>query len=1029
MAQLVLGVAGAAVGSLFGMPQLGFAIGSMIGSQFGPSQKVEGPRLADLKAPQASYGTPIAYVEGSPRLAGGVIWASAKREIVTTTEQGGKGGPSVESTTYSYDIDVLYELSINEAAGVRRTRKNGELIWSIADDADADTLAASAGTTTPTAGDAVIATGKTDHWRELRVYSGFATQMPDSTYEAAVGVGNAPAYRGRCTVMVEGLQLGGGGQLPVLTFEISGGGGLAAGNVVSLWTFQQAVSLTAPEYPPGYPTALQKTTTDDTGNTWTLEGHERDTSYMSGGQLVLKEYQSASTFSNAVLWSAANAKWGAAGDFTVELRLAPGSWINTSSPIMIASCRTAYNAQATGDWWLLWHGGLLGFNVATGVSTSTGASASYAGGPGAIGVMRELCVTRKAGILRMFIDGVLLKTATVADTTPLTTSSKLTIGGQQQGAHYLPNDYGNGTFNGFRFTVGVALYDTNYTPGATWTTSAATILPAPLATPALDDVVSRLCTRSDLTAAQIDVTALASKTVRAMAVSQVTSTRQVLEMLAQAYLYEYVQGEKLRAVLRGGASVASIPFDALGASNGDPVEPLPLRRANDIELPAQVTVKYANMLNDFQDGAESGDRLVTDSTAVSVIELPLGMTPTEAKQLADASTMDIAASMLAIGPIAVTREYAALEPTDVVTLTGEDGSTFRARILKINDAAGVRTMDLTLDDATVINSSAVTSAGYTSTSLVRAVVNTDLELLDIPLLRDADDGPGFYAAFGATGKWPGAALMRSVDGVSYAEMLRATDRAVAGTATTVLADWPGGNVFDELSTVTVNVGAGVLASATRDAIINDRSTNAMLIGSEVVQFRDATLVSAGVYTLTGFLRGRRGTEWAMGTHAAGERVVRLSMTGLRHVTESQSEIGVLRYWKGVTFGKSLADATEETFTDTGIALKPFSPVHVHASRASDGAITLEWTRRTRLASRFVGTAGINVPLGEASVSYSVDVMDGATVKRTLAASTDSVTYSAADQLTDFGATQSSVTARVYQLSATVGRGYPAEATV
>jgi len=44
------------------------------------------------------------------------------------------------------------------------------------------------------------------------------------------------------------------------------------------------------------------------------------------------------------------------------------------------------------------------------------------------------------------------------------------------------------------------------------------------------------------------------------------------------------------------------------------------------------------------------------------------------------------------------------------------------------------------------------------------------------------------------------------------------------------------------------------------------------------------------------------------------------------------------------------------------------------------------------------------------------------VVRTLAASTPAATYSAADQTTDFGGPQASLTFNVYQISAQYGRG-------
>ena len=46
-----------------------------------------------------------------------------------------------------------------------------------------------------------------------------------------------------------------------------------------------------------------------------------------------------------------------------------------------------------------------------------------------------------------------------------------------------------------------------------------------------------------------------------------------------------------------------------------------------------------------------------------------------------------------------------------------------------------------------------------------------------------------------------------------------------------------------------------------------------------------------------------------------------------------------------------------------------------------------------------------------------------TLKRTLTASTPTVTYTNANQVTDFGSGQTVLYLKIYQLSAIVGRGY------
>ena len=71
-----------------------------------------------------------------------------------------------------------------------------------------------------------------------------------------------------------------------------------------------------------------------------------------------------------------------------------------------------------------------------------------------------------------------------------------------------------------------------------------------------------------------------------------------------------------------------------------------------------------------------------------------------------------------------------------------------------------------------------------------------------------------------------------------------------------------------------------------------------------------------------------------------------------------------------------------------------------------------------------------MPLNEVSEAYEIDVLDqDDAVLRTLASSSPNVAYTVADQTTDFGAPQSSITIAVHQLSAAVGRGFAGRATL
>jgi hypothetical protein len=109
------------------------------------------------------------------------------------------------------------------------------------------------------------------------------------------------------------------------------------------------------------------------------------------------------------------------------------------------------------------------------------------------------------------------------------------------------------------------------------------------------------------------------------------------------------------------------------------------------------------------------------------------------------------------------------------------------------------------------------------------------------------------------------------------------------------------------------------------------------------------------------------------------------------------------------------------------SLKPLAPVHIAGSRDGSDNLTITWIRRTREHQEWRDL--VDVPLGETTEAYEIDILNGSTVVRTLTASAQTVAYSAAQQTTDFGSPQASVTVNVYQMSETVGRGFPGSAVV
>lgn len=921
MAQIVLGVAGAVVGFYVGGPtgaQVGFAAGSAIGGYVDTvNRKIEGPKLNDLRFVGTEYGEPIPYLLAGPRVSGQIWYASEKRPVAH--ESGGKGGePQV--TTFTYEIDLLVGLSTNEITGVGREWWNGKLVYYGFD--------------------------RTDLWRRRTVYTGDSAQMPDPTYEAAVGAANAPAYRGRGYVFYEGLQLDASGQLPLLTYEANTYGEVTPTSVATQLAIGAGIS--------GF---------------------------------LSTAYDEAAT---------STAGFGVGTAYLAAFRISPdvpaaGTGISVQVYVSVAGA-TVWSDILTLD-------GVSATQVLRHQITISGHDATLV----RVGFVMSAGLAASANYYLLAVAG-----ATVY--APVSNAADVAPGGEYfgivtDGANpYRFADYSNALFG-----------------GAIWGTSA----PVPSLVDAsitLQSAVGLLCSRAGLAAGDIDASALSAITqpVRGLAISQIEPIRGVMDQLREAYLFDATLTDKIVFLPRGAALVRTLAYSEIGAGQDTAQDdPLQITVGNDLELPAQVVVGYRNASNDYQVATEYSDRLVLSSqVAAQPVQFALGLDPAEAKKAADAIVYDAHAALVRT-QFSTTLAHAALQPTDVVGVTDRAGRVMRLRIQRRTDDGAVLTFSAVRDEASAIVSSALTDTGYTEQTTVTVRSATVLRFLDIPLLRDEDDGAGHYVATrGAGTNWGGAEVYSSVNNVDFSNVVTVRESAVLGSCTTTLATFaPGSALIDLANTVTVTVAHGTLSSSTEAAMFADGTINVMQVGSETIRFVTATATDTdpNVYVLSRLFRGQRGTEWAIDGHAAGESCCLLRPRGLRRI-ESPA-IGATRYLKGVTFGLAPADVAAVAYANTGISSKPWAPVNVQQAK-SGSDYTITWDRRSRLATRFASASGINVPLGEESERYQVDLYNGGTLV---------ATYSVTSPSAAFTGAYTGHTVTVYQLSGVVGRGYASAA--
>jgi hypothetical protein len=311
-----------------------------------------------------------------------------------------------------------------------------------------------------------------------------------------------------------------------------------------------------------------------------------------------------------------------------------------------------------------------------------------------------------------------------------------------------------------------------------------------------------------------------------------------------------------------------------------------------------------------------------------------------------------------------------------------------------------------------------------------------LLLPDLPLILDADDLGGAalreYALIGGYRgqSFRGATLFRSADLLAWEEIGAVTRSVTWGSAVvapaTPFTPW----TWDDTGVLEVILEAGALDSATALEVLNGENA-AALIGAdgsaEVIQFRDAEDLGSGRYRLTTLLRGRRGTEDQIAARGVGDVFVLLD-DALRFQAAITDTTATCHHRAPSIYETVETAAATVTKPTRGRAEQPYAPAHLAGTRDSGGNLTITWARRTRMNGGWADGTG-EVPLSEAAEAYEVDILDGSTVVRMIATTAPTAAYTAADQTTDFGAPQASIAVRVHQISAIVGRGIAARATL
>ena len=499
--------------------------------------------------------------------------------------------------------------------------------------------------------------------------------------------------------------------------------------------------------------------------------------------------------------------------------------------------------------------------------------------------------------------------------------------------------------------------------------------------------------------------------------------RAMIDPLAQAFAFEAAEQEgTLRFRQRGGAPLVELAEDDLVLPDAAP--PALFTRGQESDLPREVSIGYTDLGADYLRAAAASRRLVGHSTRSAHADLAVVSSGAEIVRRAEIWLQDLWAGRDS-AEFALPPSRLALTPGDVIGLTVNG----RRRLVELDHISDTesRAIKARSIDPEVFNLP-LTSPTRRLPALPKAVGPVHALVLDLPTLTSAL--PPVLARLAVfANPWPGAEVIwNSVDGVSFNRLGFVAAPAVVGETLDDLPAGPTARWHD--ASIRVQLYGGSLTSMTDLAVLAGANVAAMQRSDgawEVIQFANAELTGEQTYTVSRLLRGQAGSEWAMGAPLlAGASFVLLN-GNVETIARGLDALGRTMQLRVAAAGRDTADPTALALeaTPQATALMPLSPVHLKARRGGDG-VTFSWVRRTRMdGDSWVG----EVPLAEDSERYELDILSGSDVLRTLSVTSPSALYAAADEITDFGVAQTSLTVRVAQVSATVGRGFATTATL
>lgn len=518
---------------------------------------------------------------------------------------------------------------------------------------------------------------------------------------------------------------------------------------------------------------------------------------------------------------------------------------------------------------------------------------------------------------------------------------------------------------------------------------------------------------------ELDIVTQIGSVTEGYVIERPMSPRSAIEPLAMFFGFDaIISGGQMLFRDRDLASQKHISTENLVDARGE--QSIELVRAQESELSRSISMTVYDSSNEYRPVTAQTRRLEGRSQRETHVDLPVVADSHTARWRAENHLRDMWIGR-ETGQFALPPSEIEVEIGDILKL--EVAGT--PRYLGVTRLEEMATRSVTVRSVDPVPVGAVARERAASRVSKPDVIGpAEIKVIDLAIMRSSTDPLLYIGAF--ADPWSGPLAVWRENGPSSFEFVRLiTQSARIGVTGSDFGPGPAGR-YDYLNTLDVKLSYGALESHD-DRLALSGNPGIAVQGAdgywEIINYVNAELKAPGQYCLTGLVRGLGGAEHlAARTVAAGAPVVVLD-DAVVPLADDVADLNIPVVYRVGPARRNYADSSyvEITSIASGRALMPYTPVHAKARRVAEG-IELSFVRRGRIGADAWET--VNIPLGEDVEAYEIEIMSNGSPIRVLGTNSPTAMYASNDETQDFGAQQTTLDLNIYQLSQTVGRGFP-----